>query len=64
MHYQSIARQKISVKRIGLNIWGKIHDIILITSKGAHKKVNNTIMAYIHVQVNKAEYNHRFSALR
>ena len=31
-----------------------IHDLILIISKGAHKKANNTIIAYIHVQVNKA----------
>ena len=33
---------------------GGIHDLILLISKGAHKKANNTIIAYIHVQVNKA----------
>ena len=32
----------------------RIHDLILLISKGAHKKANNTIIAYIHVQVNKA----------
>ena len=33
---------------------GRIHGLILIISKGAQKKANNTIIAYIHVQVNKA----------
>ena len=36
-------------------LWGgRIHDLILLISKGAHKKANNTIIAYIHVQVSKA----------